>query len=336
MKKVYILGTGGTISSGGAEGTTTNYTNGVFDVDALIKGVPGLDSLAAVEGEQVCNVPSDDITQREWFDLARRIDELAEDPDIAGFVITHGTNTMEETAYFLNLAIKTDKPVVLTGAMRPATALSADGPMNIYQAVATAVSPRSAGRGVLAVMGDRIFDAAHLHKANAFRVDAFTGGDAGCVGYVQDDVPFFLQRSELPHTASSGFSIDGLTALPKVEIAYFYTGADPEILRAAAYPGFPTSGAAQADGLILAGAGAGFAGSSWEPLLTEIAGRIPVVRASRTMDGLVARDTYDGRIGTIPGYGIDPLKARILLAFALTKTQYPSEIEAIFKKFSGL
>ena len=327
MKKVYILGTGGTISSGGAEWATTNYTNGVFDVDALIKGVPGLQRLASVEGEQVCNVPSDDITQREWFDLARRIDELAEDPDIAGFVITHGTNTMEETAYFLDLAIKTDKPVVLTGAMRPATALSADGPMNIYQAVATAVSPRSAGRGVLAVMGDRIFDAAHLHKTNAFRVDAFTGGDAGCVGYVQDDMPFFLQRSELPHTASSGFSIDELTALPKVEIAYFYTGADPEILRA---------GAAQADGLILAGAGAGFAGSSWEPLLTEIAGRIPVVRASRTMGGLVARDTYDDRIGTIPGYGLDPLKARILLAFALTKTQDPFEIEDIFKKFSGL
>jgi len=327
MKKVFVLGTGGTISSGGTAGTTTNYTNGVFDVDALIAGIPGIKELAVLEGEQILNVPSDDITEQDWLALAGRINELACRDDIAGFVVTHGTNTMEETAFFLSLAVKTEKPVVLTGAMRPATALSADGAMNIYQAVALAADPKAAGRGVMAVMGDRIFDAAHLHKRNAFRLDAFTGGDAGCIGYMQDRKAFFLQRSELPHTLNTEFTIKGLTALPKVGIALFYAGADPEILRSAADG---------ADGLILAGAGSGFAGKAWEPLLTGIAGRIPVVRASRTMDGVVTRDDYDDRIGTLPGYALDPLKARILLSFCLTLTCDRDEIERIFRRYSGL
>ena len=327
MKKVYLIGTGGTISSGGTGGATANYTTGLFDVDALVAGVPGLGDLALIEGEQIANVASDDISFDDWFRMARRIDELAADDEIAGFVVTHGTNTMEETAFFLNLAIKTDKPVVLTGAMRPATATSADGSMNIYEAVAIAASPAARGRGVMAVLGDRIFDAAHLHKINAFRVDAFSGNDAGCIGYVQDDRVFFWQRNELPHTSASGFSIDGLGGLPKVEIVLFYADADPEILRYAA---------SRVDGLVLAGAGSGFAGKAWETVLTEITQRTPVVRASRTMDGVVTWDDYDCRACTIPGYLLDPFKARILLAFALTRTTAPSEIEDIFKKYSGL
>ena len=327
MKEVYILGTGGTISSGGTEGATTNYTNGFFDVDALIAGVPGIKDLAVIRGEQIRNVPSDDITCGDRIVLARRINELSGDDGIAGFVVTHGTNTMEETAFFLNLAVKTAKPVVLTGAMRPSTAISADGSMNIYSSVALAASPEALGRGVMAVMNDRIFDAAHLHKGNAFRLDAFTGGDAGCIGYMQDSTPFFWQKSELPHTLESGFSIDGLTALPKVEIVLFYADADPSILFKAADV---------SEGLIVAGAGSGFTSKAWEDALAEITRRIPVVRASRTMDGVVTRDDFDGRAGTVPGYLIDPLKARILLSFALTRTRDPGAIEDIFKKYSGL
>ncbi|MBR3054000.1 MAG: asparaginase [Firmicutes bacterium] len=327
MKKVYVIGTGGTISSAGREGSTTNYTNGVFDVAALIGGVPGIKDLADIRSEQIINVSSEDMTVKDMLAVARRIDELASDDSVSGFVVTHGTNTMEETAFFLDLAVSTEKPIVITGSMRPATAAGADGAMNLYESVALAAHPSAAGRGVMAVMGDRIFDASFLHKSNAFRVDAFTGGDAGCIGYMQDDVPFFRQRSELPHTTGSGFSADGLTGLPKVEIVMFYADADPRILTAAAEG---------ADGLVLAGAGGGFAGRAWEPVLKETAGKIPVIRASRTMDGVVTRDDYDTRVGTVPGYALDPLKARILLSFALTKTRDHGAIEDIFKKYSGL
>ena len=157
LKKVIILGTGGTIAGIGKPGLTTGYFSGGMDIDALITGIPGLKDLAWLVGEQIANVNSDDITQEDWLRLTGRINELAERDDIAGFVITHGTDTLEETAFFLNLTVKTRKPVVITGAMRPATALSPDGPFNLYQAVALASSPEAVGKGVLAVFSDAIY-----------------------------------------------------------------------------------------------------------------------------------------------------------------------------------
>ena len=156
MRKVVILGTGGTIAGVGVPGLTTGYFSGGMDIESLITGVPGLKKLAWLVGEQIANVNSDDITQEDWLRLTRRINELARREDIAGFVITHGTDTLEETAFFLNLTVKTRKPVVITGAMRPATALSPDGPFNLYQAVALAASPEAAGKGVLAVFSDAV------------------------------------------------------------------------------------------------------------------------------------------------------------------------------------
>ena len=157
--KIIVLATGGTIAGVGEAGKTAGYIPGALTADELLFAVPQLAEVAPIEAIQICNVNSDDITDEIWLTLANKINELAADPDVKGFVITHGTDTMEETAYFLNLTVKTDKPVVLTGSMRPATSISADGPMNLYEAVCVAASDEAVGKGVLSVFSDRIFAA---------------------------------------------------------------------------------------------------------------------------------------------------------------------------------
>ena len=198
--KVVVLATGGTIAGVGDPGKIAGYKPGTLTAEVLLWGVPEIDEVADIEVVQVCNVNSDDITAEIWLELANTINQMAEDPDVKGFVITHGTDTMEETAYFLNLTVKTDKPVVLTGAMRPATALSADGPMNLYESVCVAASAEAVGHGVLIVFSDRIYAARTMKK----------------------------------HTTESAFDISGLTTLPKVSVLYFSVDADPELLRYAA------------------------------------------------------------------------------------------------------
>ena len=253
LRKVVILGTGGTIAGIGEPGLTTGYFSGGMDIDALITGVPGLKDLAWLVGEQIANVNSDDITQEDWLRLTRRINELAKFEDIAGFVITHGTDTLEETAFFLNLTVKTRKPVVITGAMRPATALSPDGPFNLYQAVALAASPEAIGKGVLAVFSDAIYSARDVQKGSTFHVDAFSSDDFGCLGYIRDTTPYFYNAPVKRHTVNSGFDLGDFTELPKVAISYFHVDADPETLR------FQYM---KSDGLIIAGAPVREAGQS--------------------------------------------------------------------------
>lgn len=164
MKKVILLATGGTIAGTGEAGKSTGYDSGTLTAEDLLSAVPQLAQVADVEAVQVCNVNSDDMTDRLWLKLLRTIHVYAADPNVAGFVVTHGTDTLEETAYFLNLTVKTEKPVVLTGSMRPATAISPDGPMNLYQAVCVAASPKAVGKGVLAVFADQIYDARTVAK----------------------------------------------------------------------------------------------------------------------------------------------------------------------------
>lgn len=324
-KRIVILATGGTISAGGEKGATTGYTGGKFDVNALISGIPNIGRLAELSGEQVLNVSSADITPDDWLLLADRIHTLAERDEINGFVITHGTDTLDETAYFLNLFVKTKKPVVITGAMRPATATSADGPLNLYQAVALAASSNSAGKGVMAVFADAVYGGRDVQKINNFRADAFSGRDFGCMGYIRNDDVYFINESIKRHTTDTEFDLSSVKRLPKVAVAYFHVGADPGILEYLSD---------QADGLVIAGAGGSVFSREWLETVSRISKKIPVVRSTRVASGITVYDAaVDQKGGTIYSVTLPPQKSKILLMAALTKTRSREEIQRIFEEY---
>src|ERR1700741_4251330 len=197
---IVILATGGTIAGAAATGTQSGYTSGAVTIDAMIAAVPGIRDLANIKGEQVSNVGSQDMSFDIMITLAKRINELAAKPDVDGIVVTHGTDTMEETAYFLNLVVKTDKPVVMVGSMRPSTAVSADGPLNLYNAVGVAADPRARGRGVLVVMNDQIQDARSLTKTSTTAVQTFMSPLRGLVGIANYGKNDFFKTPEWKHT----------------------------------------------------------------------------------------------------------------------------------------
>ena len=201
-KTVAILTTGGTIAGSGEIGKETGYVPGALSAEELIASVPQLSESVNIRAVEICSVNSDDITGEIWIHMARTINELAQDDEIAGFVVTHGTDTLEESAYFLDLTVKTDKPVVLTGAMRPATSLSADGAMSLYQAVCAAADKKSVGLGVLCVFSDQIFSARAVGKSSTYQVTAISGGETGCLGVVRNDEVFYYQaplRRRVPY-----------------------------------------------------------------------------------------------------------------------------------------
>ena len=238
--------------------------------------------------------------------------------------MTHGTDTLEETAFFLNLTVKTRKPVVITGAMRPATALSPDGPFNLYQAVALASSPEAYGKGVLAVFSDAIYSARDVQKGSTFHVDAFSSDDFGCLGYIRDTKPYFYNALVKKHTVDTEFDIRDIETLPKVSIAYFHVDADPEILR------FQME---KSDGLIIAGAGNGEMSLQWEDEVRnmENCGK-PIVITSRIHDGIVTlHDAVPANV--FSGDTLNPHKARILLMLALTKTHDIPTMRRMFETY---
>lgn len=326
LKNIVILATGGTIAGTGETGKTTNYTAGNLDIQTLIDSVSNLDEVANIFGEQIASVDSNDITINHWLTLANRINELSKQKDVDGFVITHGTDTLEETAYFLDLTVKTNKPVVLTGAMRPSTATSADGPLNLYQSVALAAHDSSKGQGSMVVFADGIYSGRNVQKVNTFKTNAFNSIEFGCLGYMRDNIPFFFNKSIKPHTIDSQFDISGLSKLPEVSIAYFNIDANPSIIEYLAQ---------RSEGVVIAGAGSGTFSSSWlrEIKKLEVEG-IPVVRSSRIGSGIILKDsTIDKYANCIPSYTLSPPKARILLSLALTKTKDYVEIEKIFAEY---
>ena len=325
LPTVVILGTGGTIAGSGTAGKTQGYTAGSIDIQSLIDGVPGLDQLANLQGEQVLNTASDNVTAKDWIVLAKRINELAKDPKVAGFVITHGTDTLEETAYFLDLTVKTDKPVICVGAMRPATATSADGPMNLYQSVALARSPEAVGHGVMVVFSDGIYAARQVTKVTTYRTDAFSGRDFGALGYMVDDKPYFYNQSMKKHTTQTPFDVSGLEDLPKVGVAYFHIDADPDVL---------STMMDKYEGVVIAGAGNGSSSTLWSNLVKE---RIDggdetiVVRTGRMDNGIVTDNA--NYMQSIAGNNLNPQKARILLALALTLTKDRETIRQYFAEY---
>ncbi|MBR4459002.1 MAG: asparaginase [Clostridia bacterium] len=304
-RRVVLLATGGTIAGVGQAGKTVGYRPGSLTVEQILSAVPEVRSVAEIEAIQICNVNSDDITAELWIELANTINRMAADPDVAGFVITHGTDTLEETAYFLNLTVKTDKPVVITGSMRPSTSISADGPMNLYQAVCVAVSEEAMGKGVLAVFSDRIYAARSVTKTSNYHVAAISAGETGAIGVVRDGDVFFYESPGRKHTTQTVFDVSGMTGLPRVSILYFAVDADVDLLRFAAE---------RSDGLVIAGAGAGEFSKRFRDVIRGLT--IPVVISSRIDSSVITGDNLLCP-NTIAANSLSPQKAAILLRLAL-------------------
>lgn len=315
--KVVILATGGTIAGIGEEGKAAGYIPGVLTVEELMYAIPQLGDIAEIEAIQVCNVNSDDMTAEVWITLANTINEMAADPDVKGFVITHGTDTLEETAYFLSLTVKTDKPVVLTGSMRPATSISADGPMNLLESVCVAASEEAVGYGVLIVFSDQIYPARSVTKTSTYNVMAVSG-ENGMIGIVRDGNVYMFGAPPKAYPESAVFDVSGMDTLPKVSVLYFSVDADPELLRYAAE---------HSDGLVIAGAGAGEFSLKWIEVINEL--QIPVVISSRIDHSVILEENLlcDG---TIAAYTLSPQKAAILLRLALAEGIPPEKLKELF------
>jgi len=329
---VYVLSTGGTIAGAGSSATDlSNYRPGSILGEQLVKAVPQISQIADVRVEQIVNVNSSDITVENWLTLARRIQAIIKDtPAVSGFVITSGTNTLEETAYFLNLTVRSEKPVVMVGSMRPSTAISADGPLNLLNAVRTAISPDARGKGALIVLNDEINAARDTAKTNTLRVETFKAPELGLLGYVDEDKVSFYRATTKRHTANSEFDVTALSTLPKVSILYSYVDPDASLIKAAISSG--------AKGIVFAGTGNGALSVMEETVLKEVssmpaATRPALVRSSRVGNGrVIATAEYDA-LGVVPSDTLTPQKARILLMLALTKTNDITELRRMFSEY---
>lgn len=325
--RIAILGTGGTIA-GFIDSTiaTTGYTAGVINVDVLIKAVPQIRDLADISWEQIANIDSSNMCDDIWLRLAKKIAELFAE-GIDGVVITHGTDTMEETAYFLNLTIKSDKPVVLVGAMRPSTAISADGPKNLYNAVALVANKEAKNKGVMVAINDKILSARGVVKTHSLNVDAFSSPDFGDLGYIVDGKVFFYNNVTKAHTKNAPFDVSKLTSLPKVDILYSYSNDGSGVAAKALFEH-------GTKGIVVAGSGAGSIHKNQKDVLKELLKKgLKVVVSSRVVAGCVAVSDSDEKLGFISAEDLNPQKARVLLMLALTKTSDPKKIQEYFLKY---
>ena len=323
---IVIAGTGGTIAGRGATGNTSSYDAAVLQIQDIVAAVPNLDRLADIRGEQIMNLPSKNMTDRDMIQIAKNVARLASS-DANGVVVTHGTDTIEETAYFLNLTIKTAKPIVLVGAMRPSTSLSADGTINLYDAVRVACSKDAAGKGVLLVMNGEIHAARDVSKCNTFQTGAFESA-FGPLGLAVEGNELFYRAPTRAHTLTSEFDIADIDNLPNVQVIYGHSNVSDLAVRA-----FIDGGV---EGIVYAGTGNANLPDALLPALKAArdAG-IHVVRASRTGSGSAARnpDDADLRDGWIVTDDQNPQKARLLLALALTRTRKAEELRTYFRKY---
>jgi L-asparaginase len=325
---VVVLATGGTIAGAAATGTQSGYTSGKVTIDDMLNSVPGLKDLANLKGEQVANVGSQDMSFDIMLKLAKRINELLASPDVDGVVITHGTDTMEETAFFLNLTVKSDKPVVLVGSMRPSTAVSADGPLNLYDAVAVAADPNAKGRGVLVVMNDQIQGAHSLTKTSTTAVQTFQSPLRGLVGVSAYGKNDFYNSPSWKHTTSSEFDVSNVTKMPRVDIIYADADMSPDLIDASVNNG--------AKGIVIAGVGNGNMNkASVDAAARAVKKGVVVVRSSRVPTGSVDRNVEikDDDLGFIASQELNPQKSRILLSLALLKPHTPQQIQEMFNTY---
>ncbi len=313
-----VLTTGGTIVSSGESATqTTGYSLKGVSVQTLLDGVPGLDAVAGLEVQSVANIDSSSMTSTVWMALARAARDAAAREDVDGIVVTHGTDTLEETAYFLSLVLETAKPVVFTGAMRPSTATSADGPMNLYNAVRVAASLEAHGRGVLVMLNDVILSARDATKTHPTNVATFRSPAAGALGSLAGEHIVWVARTEKRHNPDVLLSVDDIDrwlvahgSFPRVDIVYSHVDADGVFVQAAA--------AAGARGIVHAGTGNGSIHEKTEAALFALDREIVVVRASRTGAGATVEGVASWQAaGFIPAMTLNAQKARVLLQVAI-------------------
>jgi L-asparaginase len=322
---VFIAATGGTIAGAQANVEQHGYTAGTLGIDALIAAVPQLKDIAAIAGEQVMNIPSQDMDDAAWLKLARRLQELEQSSAVDGIVVTHGTDTMEETSLFVALTVSTPKPIVFTGSMRPATAISADGPMNLYNAVAVAGSRLARHCGVVVVFNDQINAARNVYKTDTTRLDAFQSVDRGPAGAVDTGKVDSFRGCGDGIYGEAKFPIDKITSLPKVDILYAYAGMGRDLIDAAV--------AAGAKGLVIAGVGDGnFTAEAFAGLRDARDKGVVVVRSTRVVSGFTTRDAEvnDDAEGFVAAEEFKPSKARVILQIALLKTSAPIEVQKDF------
>jgi len=325
LPNIVILAIGGTIAGAAATGTQAAYTSGAVGIDTMIAAVPGIKDLADIKGEQISSVGSQDMTFAILLTLAKRISTLLAQSKIDGIVVTHGTDSMEESAYFLNLVVKSDKPVVLVGSMRPSSAVSADGPLNLYNAVGVAVDPQSAGRGVLVVMNDWIDGAHSLTKTSTTAVQTFMSPLRGLVGVANYGKNDYYNNPVWKHTSASEFDVADVTRLPRVDIVYAYADMPPDSIDTSVKNG--------AKGIVIAGVGNGNMNkSSLEAAARAAQKGVVVVRSTRVATGTVGRDVEvnGDQMNFVASDELNPQKARVLLMLALLKPRANSEIQNLF------
>ncbi len=327
-KNIIILATGGTIAGAAATGTQSGYKSGAVTIDAMIAAVPGIQDMANIKGEQISNVGSQDMSFDIMLKLAKRINQLMPDNNVDGFVVTHGTDTMEETAFFLNLVVKGDKPVVMVGSMRPSTAVSADGPLNLYNAVGVAVDPAAKGRGVLVVMNDWIHAAHSLTKTSTTAIQTFMSPLRGVVGVSAYGKNDFYNTPQWKHTTGSEFDVASIDKLPRVDIVFACADMPPDLIDASVANG--------AKGIVIAGVGNGNMNkASLDAAANAVKKGVIVVRSSRVATGNVGRnvEVNDDELGFIASDELNPQKARILLSLALLKQRSKGEIQNLFTTY---
>jgi len=324
LPRIVILATGGTIAGHAADrARSMEYVSGALGANELLAAVPGLLSRAHIECETVASIGSEHMTDGIWLSLAVAVTRQLSRDDVAGVVVLHGTDTMEETAYFLNLVVHTEKPVVMTGAMRPANAVSADGNANLLNSVILAATPEAGGKGVLVCLNDSIGAARDVVKTNTTNLSAFASPVFGELGIIAGGVPVFYRSPVRLHGMASEFSVDTLAELPRVEIIYGHAGQRPELVDAAV--GFG------ARGLVHAGVGMGNVHNDVIGALERAAkSGVPVVCSSRTGSGMVLPNGKLSRHGFITADTLNPQKARVLLRLALTKTTDAPTIQRYF------
>jgi len=327
LPRIAVLATGGTIAGeAGDAAKTSGYKAGVVGVDKLLGAVPSLAQVAQIQAEQVASIDSKDMAPALWATLCARVNALLAQDDIDGIVITHGTDTLEETAYLLHLTVKSEKPVVLTAAMRPATALSADGPLNLLNAVTVAASRASWKQGVLVAFNNQIHCARDVTKTSTYAVDAFRSPEGGALGWVQDGQVEFQRSVVRPHTLHSPFQMSA--ELPAVEIVVSYAGASR-----AAIDAFVAIGV---KGLVIAGTGNGSLHSTLQQAVVDAVKQgVAVVRSSRVGAGHVMRNgaAPDDALGSLTAGALNPYKARVLLMLALSAGTAPADLQRVFDTY---
>ena len=326
--RVVILATGGTIAGAGATAANSaTYQAAKVPVDKLIAGVPELTDVAQVRGEQVFQIASESFTNEKLVQLAKRVSALSKETEVDGIVVTHGTDTLEETAFFLNLVVHSDKPVVVVGSMRPGTAMSADGMLNLYNAVVVAGSAQSRGKGVLVAMNDEIHAGRDVAKRVNIKTNAF-GSQWGPLGMVVEGQTYWFRNPAKRHTMGSEFDIDSIDKLPEVQIVYGSGNMSLEMYDAVARSG--------AKAIVHAGTGNGSVANYAVDKLRGLRSQgLQVVRSSRVGDGFVLRNSEqpDDKYDWVVAHDLNPQKAKILAAVALTKSSDSKELQRVFWQY---